>query len=236
MPTLTVASFNAHHGVDRHFRPYDVVAACERLDADILAIQEVWRPRGEPGFAVEVADQLGYKVHEIATAGARRDHHMLKTNRDPGAGVATWGMAVLTRFSSQPRPPIELGLVPGDRARRVAQPVDVEVEGEALVVLNVHATHRLYASFVHLRRLRAIAPPLDRPAVLLGDMNMWGPVLLRSLPDGWRRAVLGRTWPAHRPHSQIDHIVVTPPVTVLGGEVLPPVGSDHRAVRATISF
>ena len=44
----------------------------------------------------------------------------------------------------------------------------------------------------------------------------------------------GRTWPARRPHSQIDHILVraaTAPRCV-HDEVLPDVGSDHRPVRA----
>ena len=46
----------------------------------------------------------------------------------------------------------------------------------------------------------------------------------------------GRTWPASRPHSQIDHILVRNGhgVALLDHEVLPEVGSDHRPVRATL--
>jgi endonuclease/exonuclease/phosphatase family metal-dependent hydrolase len=46
--------------------------------------------------------------------------------------------------------------------------------------------------------------------------------------------VRGRTWPARRPHSQIDHILVSGEINVRGGEVLPDVGSDHRPVRAEL--
>ena len=48
----------------------------------------------------------------------------------------------------------------------------------------------------------------------------------------------GRTWPASRPHSQIDHILVRrgDGTEVLDREVLPDVGSDHRPVRATLEL
>ena len=40
-----------------------------------------------------------------------------------------------------------------------------------------------------------------------GTWNFWGPPVSALLP-GWTRGLRGRTWPAHRPHSQIDHILV----------------------------
>jgi endonuclease/exonuclease/phosphatase family metal-dependent hydrolase len=46
--------------------------------------------------------------------------------------------------------------------------------------------------------------------------------------------VRGRTWPASRPHSQIDHILVRRSVRAVESEVLPPQGSDHRGVRAVL--
>ena len=52
---------------------------------------------------------------------------------------------------------------------------------------------------------------------------------------GWRRAVVGRTWPAWRPHSQIDHILVRGALRPVAGAVLPHAGSDHRPVRAEIA-
>ena len=73
------------------------------------------------------------------------------------------------------------------------------------------------------------------PPCVAGDCNFWGPGVRTFLP-GWRRAVLGRTWPASRPHSQIDHILVRPEIGVVNSEVLGDVGSDHRPVRATLSI
>jgi endonuclease/exonuclease/phosphatase family metal-dependent hydrolase len=65
-------------------------------------------------------------------------------------------------------------------------------------------------------------------------MNLWGPPV-SSYVRGWRRAVTGRTWPALRPHSQLDHIMVTPPVVVTGARIGEFAGSDHRPVVATLS-
>ena len=85
----------------------------------------------------------------------------------------------------------------------------------------------------HLRALRPQLPAGDRAVVVAGDCNLWGPGVVRMLP-GWRRAVLGRTYPAHRPHSQIDHVLVRDNITVLSGEVLAATPSDHRPVRARL--
>ena len=38
-------------------------------------------------------------------------------------------------------------------------------------------------------------------------MNLWGPPIHAFLGQ-WQRAVKGKTWPAWRPHSQLDHILV----------------------------
>ena len=71
------------------------------------------------------------------------------------------------------------------------------------------------------------------PQILAGDFNFWGPpvgVVMR----GWKRPVRGRTYPARRPHSQIDHVLVRGGIEVLGGEVLAETPSDHRPIRARL--
>jgi len=70
-------------------------------------------------------------------------------------------------------------------------------------------------------------------AVLVGDFNLWGATMGWVLP-GWRRAVVGRTWPAEWPVVQPDHILVRGALEVVHGEVLVPTGSDHRPVRAVL--
>jgi endonuclease/exonuclease/phosphatase family metal-dependent hydrolase len=165
------------------------------------------------------------------------------------AEEGSWGIAVLVR----PSLPIEATrLLPmrtlrADRVRRAALVVDLTVEGQPISVAGTHMSHLLMGSHRNWADLRrqlgtsssssssALALALARPdAVLAGDMNTWGPLVKRFMP-GWKRAVVGPTWPAWRPHSQIDHILVRgDAVRPVSGVVLPNSGSDHRPVRAEL--
>jgi endonuclease/exonuclease/phosphatase family metal-dependent hydrolase len=148
------------------------------------------------------------------------------------------GIAVLVRpeFPIEASRILHLHLLRADRLRRAAIVVDVTVDGRPISVSGIHMSHLLYGSprnFAELRRrLRTEARP---DAVLAGDMNSWGP-LVRLFMRGWRRAVIGRSWPTWRPHSQIDHILVRGAVRPVAGIVFPHSGSDHRPIRAELEI
>jgi endonuclease/exonuclease/phosphatase family metal-dependent hydrolase len=142
---------------------------------------------------------------------------------------------VLSRLPLLASASIDLGTLPRDPARRGAIVALVDVGGDELTVVGTHLSHLTHGSILQLLRLRRRLPRRRLPAVLAGDMNLWGPPLSAMLP-GWRRAVRGRTWPARFPLAQLDHILVTPPVEVTSAEVLAPGGSDHRAVRASLAL
>jgi endonuclease/exonuclease/phosphatase family metal-dependent hydrolase len=126
--------------------------------------------------------------------------------------------------------------LPRDKVHRAALVVDITCEGVPLSVVGTHMSHLQYGSprnYAYLKRqLRTEARP---EAVLLGDMNLWGPPIRAFLPE-WHRAVKGPTWPAWRPHSQIDHILVRGNLGIASSEVLPYAGSDHRPVRAQLTL
>ena len=226
---VTVAQFNTHFGRRKGGRPFDVVAAIAGLDADVVALEEVWQAHGAESFAVRAGRELGYEVHEQAVApgvvSRRRD---VARTGEPAEGW--WGLAVLTRVPAHALDPIPIGRAMGDRAPRVAMRVEV---GPLLVVVT-HVSHRLWGSPSQLRALARSVPADRGPAVVMGDFNMWGPVVTRIFGRQWRRAVRGRTWPAGRPHSQIDHVLVNDGVDVVESAVLPRTGSDHRPIRAVL--
>ena len=130
---------------------------------------------------------------------------------------------------------VHMSVLPSDRVRRAALVVDLTVEGRPLSVVGTHMSHLLHGSHRNWAELRRQLDTAARPdAVLVGDMNTWGPLVHVFLP-GWRRAVIGRTWPTWRPHSQIDHILLRGAgVRARNGVVLPHAGSDHRPVRAEL--
>jgi len=260
--TLRLATFNVHMGVDGWGRPYDLVAECAALDADVLLLQEAWTPDdGRPGTAEVVAGALGYAVvgqahqaharlYEAYQPRTRRwgpaVSQVRKTFQVDGerwrvpAGSRTrrpeagrWGIAVLSRVPCGPAEVVALGKAGRDPVTRWMVRTSTRVAGTPVALHAVHMAHITHPSYPQFRRLARLLPDLGAPAVVAGDMNLWGPpteLLLR----GWTRAVTGRTWPAHRPHSQPDHVLVTPAVEVLDARVASATGSDHRPLVVTL--
>lgn len=151
-------------------------------------------------------------------------------------GEGTFGIAILTRLPLTRADTIVVGPTRLDMVPlRRALPVDLDVGGVTVRLIGVHLTSRLpHGPPDQLRRLARAVPPPGSPTVVAGDCNFWGPGV-RAYFRGWQRAVRGRTWPARRPHSQIDHVLVRRgDVRVLRGEVLPDLGSDHRPVRVEL--
>jgi endonuclease/exonuclease/phosphatase family metal-dependent hydrolase len=240
VPNLTLASFNSHRGLRPRVRPrrepYDVTAALASLDAQLIVVQEHWRPDGQRGAVDDAADALGFTVY-TEQIGQTHDRGPLPHLGHEGEG--TDSVSVLTRLPVQRLGSVRLGPTLGDPApARTALAVEIDVDGEPLRLVAVHLTSRLpHGPVLQLRHLaRGVRELTDgRPAVIAGDYNFWGPAV-RAVMRGWRRAVIGRTWPAHRPHSQIDHVLVSPQIEVRNAVVFPDVGSDHRPVRVELHW
>jgi endonuclease/exonuclease/phosphatase family metal-dependent hydrolase len=150
--------------------------------------------------------------------------------------AGAWELAICSRLPVADWVELLLPPVFRDHAGdRQALACTVTVGGVDVDLFGFHASSKLWygGPVRHIRGLARHLPHPERPAVIAGDFNLWGPGVRWLLP-GWKSAVLGRTYPAHRPHSQIDHILVNSHVEVLGGEVLRACGSDHRPVRAQL--
>ncbi len=235
---ITVASFNLHWGRRlRSARPYDVVDACAQLDADVLALQEVWRPDGGTSLAEQVAAALDYELHETWACRVTVDP-VCRVVGHAGAPVGDGdsGQALLVRrgIAHGPVTVQPLGGFLFDDSDRAVISVELDVDGTAITVAGSHFPHLEHISPLLRWRLRRALPEPSQPAVVMGDFNMWGWVTRFVLP-GWRRAVSGATWPAPRPVFQIDHLMATPSVVVEDAEVVRAGGSDHLPIRARIT-
>lgn len=158
------------------------------------------------------------------------------TRRYQEAEPGHWSVAVLSRLPARLRCIIDLGRLDQDPARRLAVAVEVEAGGIPITLIGTHMSHISYGAPVQFLRLnraiRRVAP--SGAAILAGDMNLWGPPVAAFFP-GWRRALRRKTWPAWRPHSQVDHILLRGPLTVQGGQVFPSMGSDHLPLRVHLA-
>ncbi len=262
--TLALATFNVHMGVDGWGRPFDVAAECAALDADILIMEESWAPDdGDPSTASSVAEQLGYQVvleeglahgrlfAPIPTASRRwspwlgqlrktlrLDLESWRTTAGPAGRSSVpgrWGLALLARVPVREPRAIELGRLRRDPARRAVVSCVADLGGREVSVFGTHMSHISHWSPAQYRRLGRLLPPPDTAAVLAGDMNLWGPPVNSFFP-AWRRAVTGRTWPAHRPHSQLDHVLITEALSVDHARIAIRSGSDHRPVVVRLAL
>jgi len=235
-----VASYNIHWGrrlrPPRRWEPFDVVGACRQLDADVVALQEVWRPDGRPSVAREVADALGYEVAEVWTARAIVSPKcQIVSGPGEPLGDGDWGQALLTRI---PRGPVTDERLEGflyDLTDRAVLKTEIELDGTKVALCASHFPHLEHISPLLRWRLRAVLPDAHEPAVLMGDFNMWR-WLARFIVPGWSDTVRGATWPAHRPVFQIDHLLATAPVVATEPEVVHTGESDHLPIRARLSL
>jgi endonuclease/exonuclease/phosphatase family metal-dependent hydrolase len=162
-------------------------------------------------------------------------HQVRASSRFSEAQPGHWGLAVLSRLPITHTEVVELGRLSRDRARRAALVVGVRVGEEVVTVVGTHMSHITYGALLHFLRIRRHLRGLagSEPAVLVGDMNLWGPPVAAFFPR-WRRALRGKTWPAWRPHSQVDHVLVHGRLDVVDADVLAMSGSDHRPARVRL--
>jgi endonuclease/exonuclease/phosphatase family metal-dependent hydrolase len=226
---LIIASLNTHGGRGADGRPYDLEAACRGLKADVIALQEVWHPRSEPGRIDEIAAALGAEaIH--AYLHADTDLRSMSISGETGRG--RWGITLLSTVPVVHSELADLGRTPGDVTPRVAQLVTLQTPGGGRIrIANTHLTYLLASPVQLIRLLRHLATGRV-PTVITGDLNM--PLPVTGLAAGYAPAVTGRTYPAHRPLLQLDHILASRGLARCGGEVLPPAGSDHLPVRARL--
>jgi endonuclease/exonuclease/phosphatase family metal-dependent hydrolase len=234
---FTVASFNAHWGVgrfdDERGRRYDVAEVVRGFEADIVIVAESWRDDDGTGILDPLAGD-GYQIENVTQMPLilRHDHAGV---RDAAPREGMWEMAVCTRFPVLARREISLD----DRRKdlvysRRALLVTVAIDGAPVEIIAIHTSSKVWY-LAPVRHLLSAKRQLTNsmPQVLAGDFNFWGPPVGVMMP-GWDRPVRGRTYPAHKPHSQIDHVLVRGGIEALSGEVLPRTPSDHRPVRARL--
>ena len=240
MPTFKLVSFNAHgglhprrNGVLLALRPRHRAARLRRRRDRDAGVLVAGRRAGRGRRRGRRPRRRGLRAPASDAARCTRG----RTCRATGTGQGRVGLGGDQQAARRAWwPAARSGTCSPTRHRNAAGlHVELDVAGQPVDLIGVHLSSRLpYGPPIQLRRLAAQLPRPGRPAVVAGDCNFWGPGVRTFLP-GWRRAVRGRTWPAIRPHSQIDHILVRPEIGVVDGAVLGDVGSDHRPVRATLS-
>lgn len=218
------------------------IAAALGYEAYTCTLAEGRRARPDPAATDKWMSPQGLRAGKNALFfDSERSYsaHVGGSPRFTAAEPGSWGIAVLVRrgITVDDSRILHLPQLGRDRVRRAAIVVDLTVDHHQISVIGTHMSHLQFGSHRHYAALKKrLRTGEARPdAVLLGDMNLWGPPVRVFLPQ-WHRAVKGPTWPAGNPHSQIDHILVRGAIEIVGGEVRPNGGSDHRPVRAELAL
>ncbi|GGQ84354.1 endonuclease/exonuclease/phosphatase family protein [Couchioplanes azureus] len=227
---IRLASLNLHCGLDHRGAPFSVKQAIAALDTDVIVAQENWRAHGSVSLAASAAADCGYPSFtelDLVPDTPLADLEVVSGTAPDEKGA--WGLAVLSRVPWTRHLTVPIGAAPGDVVGERSAQV---IEFPGLRIVNVHLTHRLLHGPAQLRRLLAVLRADVMPTVIAGDLNMCRPTVY--LARGFRPAARGRTWPAHLPLAQLDHVLAGDGVRVTNAMVGPGVGSDHLPVRATI--
>ncbi len=202
---IRIATYNVHkcRGMDRRVSVARITEVVARIDADILAVQEILR--GEDGGAMgadqvrALAASLGYQF----AFGETRKHR-----------GAAYGNATFSRF------PITLNqnydITWRHRERRGCLRTDVQTgAGETLHIYNVHLGTSMFERPHQVGRLLS-EEVLNRrslrgPRLVMGDFNDWTRSVAASLMGSDFESVdlklLGRrhTYPGILPMLHLDH-------------------------------
>jgi len=202
---IRVATYNVHRcrGLDRRVSPERIAEVIARLDADIVAVQEI--SRGDAGIE-EQADQVAFIARELGYHFAFGQNRL---RRGMPYGNATFSRLPIVRRENY-------DITWHRRERRGCLRVDLKTPaGLTLHVYNVHLSPR-YFSRPHQARLLLSEDVLKRrtltgPRVVMGDFNEWTRgVATRLMGSNFESVdvrLLGRrkTYPGLFPVLHLDH-------------------------------
>lgn len=261
MTTLRLGTFNLLSGrslTDGQIDPDRLSAAARELDVDVLAVQEVDRHQPRSGGldqAERIARTLGAVDHRFVAAldgtpGVPGWTPSADRAVTPEDLFAQFGVALISRLPVAEWHVLRLrparGRFPLPIPSRPPQLLWLNDEPRVVVAavleeprITIACTHLSFVPLSTIRQLRTAhrwLAGLPGPQVLLGDLNLPGPVARRI--TGWTPLVSSPTFPAPAPRIQLDHVLAAglPPGFRATGRVRQLPISDHRAVLVDLQL
>jgi endonuclease/exonuclease/phosphatase family metal-dependent hydrolase len=253
---MRMATFNILHGRSVHDGAVELDRlenAVRRIDADVLALQEVDydQPRSAMADLTALAAQaMGAVTHRFvaAIAGTPGATWMAATGREQ-PGTAAYGIALLSRYPVQSWQVVRLPRIPVTFPMYLREPNKVLMVNEEpraamvarldtpLGLMTVANTHLSFVPGWNRLQLRHLVRDLGgfaAPRVLMGDLNMTPQKIRRGI--GMRPLGAGLTFPADDPQRQLDHILTDDPTLQVDAcDTLELPISDHRALVVDVS-
>lgn len=252
---MRVATFNILNGrvpTDQHVDMEGLVESVRRLDADVLALQEVDRNQHRSNgadltaIAAEAMDAPQHRF--VAALAGNPGATWIAADGEEQPDAAAYGIALLSRFPVHGWQVIRLAPVPTPvpmRFKGRMLPYLVRDEPRVAVVAVIETpcgmvtfvnTHLSFIPWWNGRQLRHLLHSLGQPqgpVVLLGDLNM-GPQRASRLTR-MQAAASHLTFPVAAPTEQLDHILLSGGLAPSHSEACALPISDHRALSVELS-
>jgi endonuclease/exonuclease/phosphatase family metal-dependent hydrolase len=233
---MRIVTYNIHkgRGMDGRISTKRIANVLEELDADIIALQEVFAQCDSQEGQVEMlASELGMR----STFGCTRHHR----NRP-------YGNAILSRWPILQSHEMDISWM--HRERRGCIRADLKTPAGTLHVFNIHMGTSYFERRHQVRSLlssKQIVEDLSGPRVLVGDFNEWIKGLTtRMLSEKFESLNLElhvrkrRSYPGLLPVLHLDHIYFERPLYVQKAELvrtkLSKVASDHVPLVASFTW
>jgi endonuclease/exonuclease/phosphatase family metal-dependent hydrolase len=187
---VTVASYNIHkaEGLDRRVDLARIARVLREIDADLVGIQEIYRPQAE-ALAAEL--RMGMAM------GVTRH-----------VGTTPYGNAIFTRFTVCGSHAFDLTRPP--REPRGGLRLDTKVGDQELHLFNVHFGLKIRERAEQVEALvqeQVLRHDLPGSRVVIGDLNEWFPGAVgRTLRRELHGPRIRRTHPAPLPIFPLDRI------------------------------
>jgi endonuclease/exonuclease/phosphatase family metal-dependent hydrolase len=194
---LRIATYNVHkcRGIDGRVRPERVASVIKALDADVVALQEIY------------GEQAEYLAGELKYAFCFGENRKLKTRPYGNATLSRLPFGAIKNYD----------LTHGTRERRGILRTDIQLDGKTVHLFNVHLgtafLERRYQGRELLSERILAQLGLTGPRVIVGDFNEWTRGLCTQLMSAqfaagdlkrFRRSA--RTYPGFLPMLNLDHV------------------------------
>ncbi len=252
---MRLATFNILHGrsttdglvdLDRLRR------SVTRIDADILALQEVDLDQPRSGMAdltAVAAEAMGAVSHRfVASLAGTPGATWIAATDEAAPGIGGYGIALLSRYPISswqvvrlPHIPVRLPMyLPGprrfvlvDEEPRAAMIARIETPLGPMTVGNTHLSFMPGWNRLQLRTVCRELRGYPGPHILMGDLNMVSAAAVRH--SAMRPLASAKTFPADIPDRQLDHILTDGALRAESCSAPPMSVSDHRPLIADLT-